>query len=446
MCKLQDERHTASNDTDNGESKDQYSDIGALFRAYKEEYIKIYKPQKHEIKFIKDVSKCKTQAMGGMMISCKSCDHKTFIYKSCGNGQCPICQSIKRIQWQDKLASKMLKCPYQHIIFTIPHELNYIAKRHPRLVYGVLFKAAWQTIGKLAKDDTNLGGTPGMTAVLHTFGSDLKHHIHLHTLVTFGGVSKEGKWVWPKRKNKIAPYRKMRREFKILFLKELEQQLQKKEAEYYAKVKVQINATKVVSWCVHNTPPTAHTKVIEEYLGRYVCRVGVSNKKLQYDKANQQVMLEYNDYKNQKQNEAAPKAIKNMDPLAAMNQIMIHVLPPNFQKVRSYGIMTKTKQKEVKKNIPELVKENGQTIRTIFQIIKALLKLEDDEEIKCSQCGSSELEIEEVLPDEAWYDKHIRQKSRNKSPTDGIEMDKKDYFNTNWTGTSMSQIKEKKAS
>ncbi len=383
--------------------------------------------------------------MGGMVISCKSCKNKSFIYKSCGNSQCPKCQSIKRMQWQDKLASKMLKCPYQHIIFTIPHELNYIAKGYPKLVYGVLFKAAWKTIEKLAKDDANIGGTPGMTAVLHTFGSDLKHHIHLHTLVTFGGVSKEGKWLWPKRKNKIASYRKIRSEFKNIFLKELDDQLQKEDAEYYTKVKVQIEATKAVSWCVHNTPPTAHTKVIEEYLGRYVCRVGVSNNKLQYDEVNQQVRLEYNDYKNQKQNEAAPKAIKNMDPLVAMHQIMIHVLPPNFQKVRSYGIMAKRKQEEIKKTIPELAKENGQTIRTVFQIIKALLKLDDDEPISCTQCGSLELEIEEVLPDKTWYDKHIRQKSRNKSPTQSPEIEKSKDTNTNWSGIPMSERSQNQA-
>ncbi|MBK8055945.1 MAG: transposase zinc-binding domain-containing protein [Saprospiraceae bacterium] len=82
---------------------------------------------------------------------------KTYLYKSCGNNQCPKCQSIKRIQWQDKLASKMLKCPYQHIIFTIPHELNYIGKGHPKLLYGVLFKAAWLTIERLARDPENVG-------------------------------------------------------------------------------------------------------------------------------------------------------------------------------------------------------------------------------------------------------------------------------------------------
>ncbi len=339
-----------------------------------------------------------------------------LLYKSCGNNQCPKCQSIKRIQWQDKLASKMLKCPYQHIIFTIPHELNYIGKGHPKLLYGVLFKAAWLTIAQLAKDPEHVGGTPGMTAVLHTFGSDLKHHIHLHTLVTFGGVSKDGKWVWPKRKNKIAPYRKICSTFKTIFIKELESQLQKIDPSYYQTVKGIINSTKEVRWCVHNTPPTAHTKIIEEYLGRYICRIGVSNKKIQYDEKQQIVKMEYNDYTNQKPNEAAPKAIKQLDPIVAMRQIMIHVLPPNFQKVRTYGIMTKSKSEKIKITIPELIKENGQTIRTLFQIVKALLQIPDEEEIKCVSCQSTDSEIEIIKPDAEWYNKHIRGEGRNKSP------------------------------
>jgi hypothetical protein len=327
------------------------------------------------------------------------------------------------MQWQDKLASKMLKCPYQHIIFTIPHELNSIARSQPKLVYSVLFKSAWQTIEQLAKDETNLGGKPGMTAVLHTFGSDLKHHIHLHTLVTFGGLGKDGKWHWPKRKNKIAPYRKMSSLFKVSFIKELEKQLAMKDLEYYQSNKSQIDSIRGVRWCVHNTPPTAHTKIIEEYLGRYVCRVGVSNNKLKYDEKQNQVTLIYNDYKNQKINEVAPKAIKTIDPLVAMHQIMIHVLPPNFQKVRTYGIMTKNQLGKIKSEIPALVKENKHTIRTLFQILKALLKLGEEDKIKCPQCGSEESELEEPLkPDAEWYNKNVGRGYKNKSPTSTLKI------------------------
>lgn len=163
----------------------------------------------------------------------------------------------------------------------------------------------------------------------------------MHTLVTFGGLGKDGKWHWPKRKNKIAPYRKMSSLFKVSFIKELEKQLAMKDIEYYQSNKSKIDSIRGVRWCVHNTPPTAHTKIIEEYLGRYVCRVEVSNNKLKYDEKQNQVTLIYNDYKNQKINEVAPKAIITIDPLVAMHQIIIHVLPPNFQKVRTFGILTK---------------------------------------------------------------------------------------------------------
>ena len=173
------------------------------------------------------------------------------------------------------------------------------------------------------------------------------------------------------------------------------------------------------NWCVHNTPPTAHTKVIEEYLGRYICRIGVSNKRLNYDEEKEKVILQYNDYKNQETNKAAPKAYKTIEPLVAIDQIITHVLPANFQKVRYYGLMTSTMLKKIHKGIPQLVKENKQTIRTLFQIVKALLKIEDEGLPGCAACGSTEIVTKNIAPDKIWYDTHIRKNRNaiiNKSP------------------------------
>jgi hypothetical protein len=357
--------------------------------------------------------------MGGTLVTCKKCEHKTYLYKSCGNGQCPKCQSIKRMQWQDKMASKMMTCPYQHIVFTIPHELNFLAKAQPSIVYSNLFKAAWKTIEKLCKDPNNLGGLPGMTAVLHTFGSDLKHHIHLHTLVTFGGVSKEKKWLWPVRNKKLAPFRLMCKVFREQYLQLLSKTLKKQHPDQYQKIKPTLQSLESVRWCVHNTPPTTHTKVIEEYLGRYICRVGVSNKKLSYDSAKKEVKIVYNDYKNQQTNQAAPKAVKQVDPLVAIHLIVQHVLPPYFQKVRYFGILSGSKLKKIQVDIPSLIKENKQTIRTVFQIIKGLLLLEENDIIPCSHCQATELIILELPPNKDWYNQNIRknyQEIKNKSP------------------------------
>ena len=392
-------------------------------RTHGGEYIRIYKPGAREIKFIKDVSKCKTPALGGLVVKCKKCKAKTYLYKSCGNAQCPKCQSIKRMQWQDKIASRTLKCPYQHIVFTLPHEMNYIANKYPELVYGILFKVAWQTIKQLCGDPDNLGALPAMTAVLHTFGSDLKHHIHLHTLVSFGGMDKDNKWQWPNRKNKLASYRKMCSMFKLKYLKEIRSELKKKDEEYYLSISSRLTSMEFVRWCVFNSQPTTHTKVIEEYLGRYICRTGVSKKKLRYDKIQDKVKLIFNDYKHQEKNKAAPQLTKTIDPLIAIGQILTHVLPANFRKVRYYGLATATMLREIGERLPHLIKQNGQTVRKIFQIIKVLNGIvEEDEtgndERTCPICGSNNLAFENLAPDKDWYDLNIRKCSiHNKSPT-----------------------------
>lgn len=392
-------------------------------RMHGEEYIRIYKPGTREIKFIKDVSKCKTPALGGLVVTCKKCKSKTYLYKSCGNAQCPKCQSIKRMQWQDKIASRTLKCPYQHIVFTLPHEMNYIANRYPELVYGNLFKAAWKTIKKLCGASENLGALPAMTAVLHTFGSDLKHHIHLHTLVSFGGINKDNKWQWPKRKNKLASYRKMCSMFKQNYLKEIRSELLKRDREYHISISSRLTSMEFVRWCVFNSQPTTHTKVIEEYLGRYICRIGVSNKKLRYDRIQNKVILNFNDYKHQEKGKAAPQITKTLDPLVAIGQILTHVLPANFRKVRYYGLASLKKLREVETNIPQMIKENGQTVRKIFQIIRVLNGISEEEseineELTCPICGSNNLIVENLDPDKDWYDINIRKSwVHNKSPT-----------------------------
>lgn len=379
-------------------------------RDFGQQYIKIYKPNKNQIKFIKDVSKCKTPALGGQVVICNGCGHKTYRYHSCGNSQCPKCQSIKRLQWQDKLASKMLNCPYQHIVFTIPHQLNFITKKYDSILYKTLFTASWKTLAKACKDPTNLGATPGMVAVLHTFGSDLKHHVHLHTLVTFGGLDKHNKWQWPKRSKKLASYRQLSRIFREVFLAELKKVLSLQDKDYYDSLHDVIRQVSNIRWCVHNTPPTAHTKVIQEYLGRYICRIGISHSRLKYDSQSKEIQLQYNDYKNQQNGQPAPKALKILHPLVAINLMMQHVLPSYFQKVRYYGLMNGSKLKSIQKISPQLIKENKITVRTLIQIVKSLLKLNDDEDINCPLCAATDFTLEPIKPNTSWYDKNIRPK------------------------------------
>jgi len=347
---------------------------------------------------------CKTPAMGGRAIVCKTCQNHHYIYYSCGHSHCPICQSIKREQWADKLNAELYKVPYVHTIFTLPHQLNRLAHQNESEIYSLLMKSAWKTIKVLARDSNNLGALPGMIAVLHTFGSDMKYHIHVHTLVTFGGIDEQGKWQYPKRKKKIAPYRRMCAVFRDIFLEGMQKLHQLKRLDCPFDFEELHADLSDIRWVVHNTPPTIDTSILERYLSRYINRTSISNSRLQYAKEQQKVKIIYNDYRNQKKGQPAPKTFKILDPLIAIDQFMQHVLPPYFQKSRRYGLHHPLTKKKLEIFIDERIKRNITHIRTVFEILTSLL---GEEPHQCPQCGSTSFEVIALPPNKKWIHQYI---------------------------------------
>ena len=308
----------------------------------------------------------------------------------------------------------MLNVPYCHTTFTLPHQLNGLARRHPRQIYNLLLRCCWKTIAGLCADPTNVGAKPGMTAVLHTWGSDLKYHIHVHCLVTFGGLNEAGKWKWPRRKNKWAPYRKICSTFREVFLSGLKTLMAKGTIVYHRRYEEIAAELLKKRWVVHNTFPTAETKVIEEYLGRYICRIGISNKRLDYDQDGKNVRIQYNDYANQKPGQAAPKKYRKVLPLIAMQLLLQHQLPLYFQKVRHYGLHAANTYQKVKNQIPHHLKRNGQTVRTVIQILRALLAGQPHQ---CQHCRSTDFEVDQIAADRTYLKRHILHQGR--SPPSG---------------------------
>lgn len=386
--------------------------IGDIFRSYGETYIKAYKANLNEIKLIRNIRKCRTPALGTIVITCKGCDVATRIYKSCGDSKCPICQSIKRIRVQDKISQKLLNVPYQHVTFTLPHQLNGLLKRNKKALYNLLYKTAWQTIKSLFSSKDNVGALPGMIAIMHSWGSDMKYHVHLHSLITFGGLDEFGQWKFPKRKDKIAPYRKINACFKNLYLKGIER-LHKKGAlvkvSYFEET---IAEVKKLNWVVNNGLPQTNTDNIEEYLSRYVMKIAVSNSRISLDKISKQVHLIHNDYQNQIKGKPAPKKTKTFDPLTFIQQFLVHLPPKHFQRMRYYGIHSSITYKKIKNTINEKLLRHQKTVKTIIQIISALLK---EEILACKNCGGLEFE-EQILPaDNDWLKNNIPG-YKNKAP------------------------------
>jgi hypothetical protein len=259
-------------------------------------------------------------------------------------------------------------------------------------------RSAWSSLSECALQENNLGALPGAIMVLHTFGSDLKYHVHVHALVTFGGLSKEGIWCWPKRKRKIVPFRQIRHTFRAHFLKSM--------GNIYDELVATESLSQltedllVKSWCVHAEPPTANTKVIQEYLGRYICRIGLSKNRFHYDKVHQQVTLSFKDYRKKESSSSnCPLAMKHLNPLLAIDQIMAHCLPSYFQKCRYYGLHASSTFRKVSKDLPTSIKNNTQSVRTVFQIITAMLGLKA---LACDICNGHVFNKTIIPPDRSW--------------------------------------------
>jgi len=327
-----------------------------------------------------------------------------------------ICQSIKREQWLDKLQSKLLKIPYVHLVTTMPHELNKLAKSYPKQMYDLIFQSTKQTIWEIFDQQEHVGGTPGMISVLHTWGSDMKYHVHVHSLLSYGGINDNGEWVYPKHKKRICPNSELRNTYKEVFLEGLEKLLSKKEIKWSQSYEEVVLEIKSKEWNVRIDHPSMQSDVIEQYLARYVNRIAVTNNRLEQCKETEEVHLLYNDYKNQKEGEVAPKEIKKMNPLVFINQLLQHLPPPYFQRIRRYGLHANRVSEDAKQLIAEKLRSNGQSIRRVFEILTQMLKRQP---FVCEKCESEAIEIKILPPDKQWIFQYITL-PKIRAPTNNI--------------------------
>jgi hypothetical protein len=402
MCRTQAVHPTSNPDHADGTASG--AGIGELFRQWGQAYINTYKPCKQHIKLIKSIQVCRTPAMGGVVMVCKDCGARHYIYKSCGHSHCMLCQSIKREQWMDRLNQRLLKVPYIHTTFTIPHQLNGLFRMNQRALYGALMKACWQTVKVVSSAQ---GYTPGMTSVLHTFGSDMKYHIHVHALISLGGVDQTGQWQYPHKKNKIASFRVLCSTFKQMMISQIQQLEKTNQLRYHLPVEEMLKEVAKVRWVVHSTRPTMDTTVIQSYLARYINRTAISPSRLKYLPQQHEVHILYNDYKHQQSGLAAPKAIKVISPLEAIHQMLQHVLPLYFNKSRHYGIHRHGTK--VRKQISNQLINHSAIIRTVFEILRQLLKIDV---FACEYCGSMDF-IKDII---AQDDSYLLSYHQNRAP------------------------------
>lgn len=297
------------------------------------------------------IERCRTAALGGHVLRCASCSHTEISYNSCRNRHCPKCQASAALRWLEARELELLPVEYYHVVFTMPSLVADLAFQNPAVVYNILFKAASKTLLTIAADPKHLGARIALTAVLHTWGSAMTHHPHVHCIVPGGGLSPDGmRWINCK-KGFFLPVRVLSRLFRRLFLEQLIEAHQKGLLEFHSTLSHlnEMNAfenylrpTRKVDWVVYAKRPFHGPKAVLHYLSRYTHRVAIANSRL-ISLENNQVTFKWKDYrvKGRKRYStmtlAAPEFIR---------RFLIHILPSRFHRIRHYGFLSNTVRAE----------------------------------------------------------------------------------------------------
>ncbi|MFQ5937235.1 MAG: IS91 family transposase [Acidiferrobacterales bacterium] len=302
-----------------------------------------------QLKVLSAIERCRTAELGGHRLHCDTCDTDTLAYNSCRNRHCPKCQASAAERWLEARSADVLPVPYFHVVFTLPEALRGIAYQNKAPIYDLLFKTASKTLLRIAADKKHLGAKVGITAVLHTWGSSLTHHPHLHCIVTGGGLSDDKKrWV-RSRPNFLVSVRVLARLFRRYFLEALLKAHGKGRLSFFAGLS-HLNDTdrfaghleplKKIDWVVYAKRPFAGPEAVLTYLSRYTHRIAISNRRLvAFDERG--VTFRYKDYRSKKAN---PWTTMTLNTDEFLHRFLLHVLPSGFHRIRHYGLLANARR------------------------------------------------------------------------------------------------------
>jgi Putative transposase/Transposase zinc-binding domain len=285
---------------------------------------------------------CRTAALGGHVERCDSCDHQRICYNSCRDRHCPKCQSLARAQWLEDRRSDLLDTQYFHVVFTVPQPIAAIALQNKETVYNILFRATAETLRTIAADPKHLGAQIGFFAVLHSWGSALTHHPHLHCVVPGGGISPDGKQWISCRPDFFLPVPVLARLFRRLFLDYLRQAFDAGDLQFFSSLEPlrernaflrHIAPIRKKDWVVYAKPPFAGPEEVLKYVARYTHRVAISNNRL-IDIDDGKVQFRWKDYRDGNRHKTMTLAAEEF-----IRRFLLHVLPDGFQRIRYFGFL-----------------------------------------------------------------------------------------------------------
>jgi len=379
-------------------------EVADVFRAYGQPYRD--KHQGHlslaQLKVMSAVEHCRSEVLGGHVLHCPACEHNQIAYNSCRNRHCPKCQASAAKRWLEVRKTELLPVDYYHVVFTLPQPISELAYYNKSVMYGLLLKAAAKTLLTIGADRKHLGARLGVTFVLHTWGSAMTHHPHVHGIIPGGGLSLDGeKWVSCKS-GFFLPVRVLSRLFRRLYLEGLREAYEHNNLLFFGgclpiedekSFLVWLNNQRKVDWVVYAKRPFAGPQAVLAYLSRYTHRVAIANSRLvAMDK--QTVSFKWKNYRVKEQNRHRTMTLLHDE---FIRRFLLHVLPSGFHRIRHYGLIANTGRKK-----------NVEKARQLLHVKLPVVQPDEEEtdEAKaheplptfvCPCCGAA-MVVTEVLP------------------------------------------------
>ena len=327
------------------EVADIFRSAGPAYRAAHAGHLSL-----HQLKVMSAIEHCRTAGLGGHVEACTDCGHWRIAYNSCRNRHCPKCQGAAARTWLAEREADLLPVGYFHVVFTLPAEIADIAFQNKGAVYDLLFRAASETMLTIAADPKHLGARIGITAVLHTWGSALTHHPHVHMIVPGGGIALDrSRWI-SSRPAFLLPVRVLGKLFRRLFLARLIALHDAGRLAFFGSMAQladrraflrHLAPVRKKRWVVYAKPPFAGPEAVLAYLSRYTHRVAISNRRLiSFDEAS--VTFRYKDYR---RDEADRHQIMTLAADEFIRRFLLHVLPRGFHRIRHYGLLAGSSRK-----------------------------------------------------------------------------------------------------
>ena len=376
-------------------------ELADIVRAHGETYRRTHRLATVQHRALRAIAICRTAVLGGHRETCDHCGATRLTYNSCRNRHCPKCQTLTKERWLAARKADLLPIPYFHVVFTLPHDLNALAQGNPRVIYALLFRATADTLLTFGRDPRHLGGTIGITAILHTWGQTLAQHLHLHCLVTGGALAADGaQWI-SGRSSFLFPVRALATVFRAKYLAGLQRAYDHGQLAFAGGTAALadrraftgfLGGLRTIDWVVYAKRPFAGPAQVLEYLGRYTHRVALSNQRL-VDHRDGRVRFRWRDYADHDR-----VKVMTLEANEFLRRFLLHVVPRGFMRIRHFGLLANRTRRSTLRRCRDVLGQRPSPAAPLESVGALVHRLTGIALTSCPVCGQGRIRITPIAP------------------------------------------------